>query len=1034
MLPPNPLLQLVPSRVLGAVERVEKLIWQPVGPLWAEATSASPIYRPLAEAQSEKRRLLRAPHYWGKLFDQRWVRIQIPTVGVIAANRPLFLQWRDQGEATLYVEGVPHYGFDVAHRHCPLPRGAREIWLECLCVRSAIWHPDASAGLDREGSRCEGAWLVARDEQAWRVYHDLNVLAELMTEERKANFPTQHTFDRFRHQTPVEQVTVLYRRLLRLLDEAVDAFDSGGLDALEGKLRLAYRDLRTDPLALDAVLTGHAHIDLVWLWPERVGEAKAVHSFATADRLMDLYPEFRFAYSQTASYAAVARRAPGLHRRVMRRIGQKRWEATGALEVESDTMLPCGEALARSFLLGQDAFTKLRGSPSRLLWLPDVFGYSGCLPQLMRQCGVDYFFTTKMTWGAVTKFPHSSFVWRGDDGSEVVAHIVSQSVGYNGKTTLAELKDHALGHRQSDIHREFLAPTGWGDGGGGPTEEMCERARRMADLASLPRVKWGGVEPFFDRLARLRAKLPAYQGECYLEYHRGVFTTHGNVKAAFRGLERALQVQEAAACATGTGPIDAQAWRRLVFAQFHDYIPGSSVPDVYREGVAEHRKLAVEAEGAARRLLSDVGSQLAGASPGLKKDARASTQPTNEPCLFNPTPFARTEQVRVGGKTLTVHLPPLTGLPLKECTVKTHLRSRASRRTLDNGLVSARFGADGCLQAMVIAGHGLQLKEGAGALWVYPEKPALFDAWDIDRQALSLGKRLGRPVSAKAKSTTHEATFTATWRVGAKSRVVVRYALRPGESWLRMDISADWHEPHTLLKLAFPTRYAGRSARFGAPFGSVLRSQQPGKPQDEAMWEVPGSRWAAVTDEGEHDGLFVATEAKYGFSVRDGALGVSLLRTVPVTGFDQKHAAAYTHSLLRDPSAPRLADLGDHEIKLAVGRYDTWAPREQHPAALADTLFTPLVPYRGRAVDCGLRGMSGALSLQPCWAKPLGRGRWLLRLHETLGRRGAVQLDLAPGWSARHTDLSEKPGARLPDGKVPFKPYEVLSVILDRHL
>jgi alpha-mannosidase len=1011
MLPPNPLLQLVPSRVLAAVERVQALVWRPIVQLRAEASRASPAYRPLAAARRERRSPLRGPHHWGKLFDQRWVRVEVPR------SRPagsLFLEWRDQGEATLYVDGVPHYGFDVAHRYCPLPHGAREVWLECLCVRSAIWHPDASAGLDREGSRCEGAWLVACDEQAWRVYHDLNVLADLMTEERKAHFPTQHTFDRFRHQTPVEHVSVLYRRLLRLLDEAVDALDTGGLDALENKLRFIYRELRSDPLALDAVLTGHAHIDLVWLWPERVGEAKAVHSFATADRLMDLYPEFRFAYSQTASYAAVARRAPELHRRVMHRIREKEWEATGAMEVESDTMLPCGEALARSLLLGQEAFAKLRGGkPSPLLWLPDVFGYSGCLPQLMRQCGVDYFFTTKMTWGAITKFPHSSFVWRGDDGSEVVAHVVSQSVGYNGKTSVAELKGHALGHRQSDIHREFLAPTGWGDGGGGPTEEMCERARRMANLASLPRVKWGGVEPFFERLAKLRAKLPTYQGECYLEYHRGVFTTHGEVKAAFRGLERALQIQEAAACATGAGPIDAHAWRRLVFAQFHDYIPGSSVPDVYREGVAEHRRLAAAAESAAAMSLS---------------------RTNGVPCLFNPTPHPRTEFVRTGRSTRMVHLPPLTGLPLSECSRERPRvePARAVGRSLQNGIVSARFGADGWIENLLIDGHAVQLMVGAGALWVYPDRPALFDAWDIDRQTLALGRRLGRPASLQTRNTADGAAMVVTHLVGKKSRVTIRFTLRPGERGLRVDISADWHEPHTLVKMIFPTRYAGRTARFGAPFGSVQRSQQPGRPQDEAMWEVPGSRWAAVTDEGEHDGLFVVTEAKYGFSARDGALGVSLLRTVPVTGFDQKHAAAYPHSLLREPNAPRLADLGRHEIKLALGRYDTWAPREQHPAALADTLFTPLVPYHGRAVDCGLRGLSGALSLQPCWAKPLGRGRWLVRLHETLGRRGAVQLDLAPGWTACRSDLREGPGVALDRGRIPFHPYEIVSVIVSR--
>ncbi|MEI9999992.1 MAG: hypothetical protein WDO13_12960 [Verrucomicrobiota bacterium] len=205
------------------------------------------------------------------------------------------------------------------------------------------------------------------------------------------------------------------------------------------------------------MLTGHAHIDLVWLWPEKTGEYKARHTFATMSRLIDHYPEFVFGYSQTASYDAVKRSAPKLADQVKKRIAAGRWDPVGALEVESDTLMACGEALARSFRLGQEGFRRLQGRPSRVLWIPDVFGYCGSLPQIMRQSGVDYFFTTKLTWSNINRFPYSSFRWVGIDGSEVVVHVTQEN-GYNQAVTAQELRTGAKAYRQSDVHDEFLAP------------------------------------------------------------------------------------------------------------------------------------------------------------------------------------------------------------------------------------------------------------------------------------------------------------------------------------------------------------------------------------------------------------------------------------------------------------------------------------------------------------------------------------------------------------------------------------------------
>lgn len=1035
MLPASPLLQLVPCRVATALGRIRGEIWREVARLTdIRATVPAPAHRTFADASREPLAPVAVPQHWGKLWDQRWFRLAVPPA--LARRGDLYLSWDDQAEATLYLDGAPYYGFDVAHRQAPLPRDRRELWVEAVVCQTAIWHP-AATGLDPEGSRFAGARLLERDEDHWGLYHDVQALDEVAREELRVHFGADLAkFGGFGQRPVLHNVSPLLRRVLRALDEAIDAYETKGVDAARRRLARAYRELPAAATGADALLTGHAHIDLVWLWPEKVGEFKAVHTFATANRLLECYPEYRFGYSQPASYEAVGRRAPALLDAVRKRIHEKRWDATGAAEVESDTLLACGEALGRSLLIGQRRFAELRGEPSRLLWLPDVFGYTPCLPQLMRETGVDYFYTTKLSWCALTRFPYSSFVWRGHDGSEVVSHITHEG-GYNQEATAGQLRAGELAHRQSDVHPEFIAPTGFGDGGGGTTEEMCERARRFANLAGVPRARWGNLEPFFDRLGAIRGQLPTYQGELYLEYHRGTYTTHGDVKAAMRRAERALQVHEAARCALGGGPLDERAWQRVVFAQFHDYIPGSSIHEVYDQGKAELAAVAAAARAAAGRELGE-GEGKGGA-----------------PALFNPLPRPRTVVLGVaakGGAVEAVHLPPLAGAPLAELPRVAGLAPvRAMLRRLDNGRVRAELDTLGRVSRLVVDGRELALRAPLGELMIYPDRPSMFESWDIDRSALSLGE----PVRAKARivlehADAARATLACTRSLGAAGEATIRYTLEAGASCLRVEVDLTWRREEALLKILFPTAYAGRQARYGAPFGSVLRSQVPGELADEAKWEVPASRWAAVCDETEGEGLFVVTEAKYGFSCRDGVLGLSLLRSAAITceGADSHGKTSHPESLRRTRAAAKFSDLGRQVVALAIGRHDAAAPREEQAPALADTLFTEPLEYRGGAVAAALLAVEGGDSLHPVWAKPAdvlpgvaakrGAGAWVLRLNEVLGRRGRAKVRLAPGWRARRVNLLEQPEAApgvraTKDGAtVDYTPYALISLLIER--
>ena len=1005
--PENPFLQTVLPRVNTTLARVGEGIWQKISDVQCAFGGCGPVPCGFAEVKGLKFRPVKLPFSWGRVFDEGWFELHVREW-----PRDGYLCWREDGEGTLYADGVPYYGFDVAHRYCKLPPRRARLFMHSLCLQSAIWHPSAT-GLGAEGSRLTEAAIYRRDDAAWELYHDMIVLADLAREEMGARgiLPTPEASNGAGWQPPVESAPVLLRRLLRGLDEVVDALDLRGVDAARKRARELFAWLRGQNERVKAILTGHAHIDLVWLWPERVTAYKGCHTFASMNRLMEIYPEFRFSSTQPALHEAVERVSPALMERVGRRIKSGQWEFSGATYVESDTLMACGEALARGFLLGQKAFTEVNGRPARVLWLPDVFGYSACLPQIMRQTGVDSFFTTKLTWSNINRFPYSSFIWRGPDGAEVVGHV-TQETGYNQVVSARELRMASRGHRQSDVHDEFLAPTGFGDGGGGVTEEMCERARRMRSTGGLPEVAWGGVEDFFRRLGKIRGRLPVWQGELYLEYHRGTLTSHSDLKSSFRLAERAWQAWEAVRCATAGRALDDGPWKRMVFAQFHDYIPGSSVWEVYEEGLPELNRLADQS-------LCSAIDELAKA-PG-KKDA----------ALFNPLPLPRTLVLEDGKRA--VHLPQLAGAPVRQLEpAMPAAPARCGKNFLRAEGVDVELDGNGLIARLAFDGVEIPLRGAAARPVIHPDFPHNFDAWEIDRPALSLEREFGGFGGVKcAGDGSLRASVSFRGALGEASKAVVTYSIDAFRKVLFIDYDIDWREPCALLRLLFPTAFSGRTARFGAPFGSVLRGQQPGDPRTEAMFESAGSRWMTVEDEGGAVGLSLITEAKYGFSCREGTAGVSILRGAVVTGEDRKASSAVPGGLRRGGERPRFTDQGRHHIRLALAPSGATLPRDEMAAALAETLFGDVLAYEGAAVSAGFLGLRGGDSLVPCWAKPADDGNgWILRLHEVLGRRGEAELLLAPGYAAWRTGLTEKPGAPLK--RIKFGPNELVSVKIAR--
>jgi alpha-mannosidase len=331
--------------------------------------------------------------------------------------------------------------------------------------------------------------------------------------------------------------------------------------------------------------------------------------------------------------------------------------------------------------------------------------------------------------------------------------------------------------------------------------------------------------------------------------------------------------------------------------------------------------------------------------------------------------------------------------------------------------------------SLTIDGCSVALDGHAHELAAFPDRPAQFEAWDVDRHALVCAVPTSPAGTAETRSNATAAGLSFAFTIGS-SRVVVHYSVTVGEPVLRIEYEIDWRDPEMLLKAVIRTRYRGRDVRYGAPFGSVLRSQLPGYAREEAAWEVPASRWMVVMDDAQSDGLAVITEAKYGFSVRDGIVGVSLLRSALVTEAD-------LHRQIRTaPDRPRYSDLGAQRVRLALGRHAPDLPTEARAAALADLLYTPCISYAGPACTGGFRDVAQAPTLIPAWAEPAAGGAWILRLHETEGRRGEARVRLLPGWKI----CRATPNHGLPtpaectwseiEVPVAYGPYEIVSVVL----
>lgn len=1035
-----PLLQLVLPRIKKIFNRrVKTQLWTSQTELEVQIgpNHSDPI--PFSKASKEKYRTIKS----GEIFspkskgehgefpwDHRWFKVKIPTPKKgEKGNR--YLRWCASGEFNIYVDGSPWCGLDCAHPEAPVPDKACTLYIECGVWQTGIWGQEGEWLRPADGFMFKSANLAIRNQEAWDVYHDLATLIEW----------TEYFFKRLDIKTssgpglkdPLKKIPVSLRKMVKRLGDACDAYEGSGMKALQLELKKIYKELPSNSDLMTASFVGHAHIDLVWLWPEKSTYKKGIHTFSTMLRLMDKYPDATFTMSQPPLYYHIAENEPKQAKEIQKRIKEGRWEFTGGFEVESDTQIPIGEGLARALMFGQKRIEAVRGKKSNTVWIPDVFGYSQCLPQIFKLGEIENFYTSKILWSTITEFPHNTFVWKSPDGSQILTHLALS--GYNCMINVPECIEMAENYRQSDVHSEGLLAAGYGDGGGGLTEGHCERAKRLKSLTDVPKSNWNTVEGFFKGVKKVEDDLPRYRGELFLEYHRGVHTSQSDMKFYFRSCERAFQTHEAVRVMNGLGPIEKQPWLRYIFAQFHDAIPGSSINTVYKELNSELKEISEKT--------------LVNAS----KDWGSSRK--NHLCVFNPLAIPKLATIECGlpekkgsvlvdeagqiiptqttgkGKNKKVIAQvPLAGLESTELKWETLKKQevlpldslRASPRSLKSDCVQASFSAAGDLEKLVIDGVEV-LIESPAHFTLHYDSPSAFNAWDIDHQATWLKSKATKAMKLEViECGPVRAILRGTSPVGDGSTLKVEYRIEANSPYLHVCANIDWQEEQKLLRYQIKTGYRGENARYGAPFGSTDRSQKEGLPKDEAMWEVPASRWASCID-GKGDGLAIITEAKYGFSVKDGEMGLSLLKA-PV-----------------DPDP--VADRGQHSIQFSLGLHSDDSTEEWlSTASAAESLFTPPVVVKGGKSQPAPFSLSSTGSVVPSWVLPSETGKgYVIRLHEVAGAQEELEIYFNhPVSSIKSVNLFEKEirdGAtikKISDGvwSVKVDPYKIVSLLVRR--
>ena len=934
-----------------------------------------------------------------KLFegidDHFWLHLQIPAVEA-EEGKELRLSVKtgreDQWDAcnpqfTVFVNGRTTQALDTRHTWLPLAYGQEFDIYMYLYTGMQEGHFEVHMSLETVDLNTEG------------LYYDVNVPYLAMKELDEASYDYIKIRD------------CLDKALLRLdLREVYSEDYHRSVEAAREYLKTEFYEKVCGSSESIVSCIGHTHIDVAWLWTVAQTREKAQRSFSTVINMMKRYDDYIFMSSQPQLYQHVKESDPELYAEIKEAVKKGTWEPEGAMWLEADTNLISGESLIRQILYGKRFMKEEFGIESKMLWLPDVFGYSGALPQILKKSGVPRFFTAKMSWSESNKLPNDTFIWEGIDGSRVFASIIS--------TYVCRLDPHDLyrtwkSYKNKSLTNDTLVTFGFGDGGGGPTYEMMENYERMKyGIPGMPMAKVEKAGEFFDRIeedfhknTKELKQEPKWVGEMYLEMHRGTYTSIAKNKKNNRKSE--LLYLEAETAAVTDMVLNGSSYptetirkntMNILLNQFHDIIPGSSIKEVYDVTDAEYAGILKDGREMVEEKLAAI---------------RAKLKTKGGIFVYNPTPFTISDDIKVDGKVYWADSVPAHGwkvIPAQE--IDTGIL--VSEKVLENDVIRVAFNDayhivsvwDKTEQREVIA-------EGAEAnrFEVFEDYPREYDAWEITgyyKQKMWLADRVER-VELLSDGIRVERKYS-------KSTIIQDITLKKGSKRVDFATTIDWHEDHVLLKAAFPVDIRSTNATYDIQFGNIERPTHHNTSWDAAKFEVCAHKWADLS-EGDY-GVSLLNDCKYGYSVEEDVMKLSLLKaaTYPNPEAD-RGMHQFTYSLY-----PHKRDF--KEGQTVKEGYLLNMPLE---AALMDA-------QEGVLADCySVISCDKANVVLETVKKAEEDDSVIVRLHDEYNQK--TECTLTPGFAFREVylcDLMENQIAQLSaeNGavKVPVKNYEIVTV------
>ncbi len=863
------------NRIERWQEALWKLCYQPLGSIALEGfTTKDQLTAQQAASGPFAPMPLGTP--WGAKWEYGWFRGRV-TVPKTAAGKRVVMRLVPGGESLVWVNGAVAGSIGWAHKEITLDTNAKAGEAYDLLIESYGGHGHITVGdgpypygvesVPEPGptqTEVKGSTFGIWREEVYQAAVDFTTLYELR----------QHLEETSLRVSQIDEALIDVTLIIdpELPDEEMLETVRAGRARMKDVL-----ECKNGPTMPTFYAFGHAHIDVAWLWPLQETERKMARTAINQLALFEEYPEFKFLQSQPHLYWMLEQKYPELYERFKAAGTGGEVIADGAMWVEADTNVSGGEALIRQVMYGRQFFQNEFGIDSRVLWLPDVFGYSGALPQILKGCGVVGFSTQKITWAynGGDPFPYNTFLWEGIDGSAIPAHIFYD---YNSQIRPKPILERWQNRLQKNHIDSMIMAFGWGDGGGGPTRDHLEFFRRVQDLEGLPRMKMASPAEFFTDLLSHGQPKERHVGELYFQAHRGTYTSQAKTKRGNRKSEFALREAEMWASAARalkgfafTPQTLELTWRKVLLNQFHDILPGSSIHRVYEEAEALYTEAIAEAQGVAKSAMTVL------------------TTPSADSTVFNSLSWERCALVETPAGPVEVKVPPCgwATLPTAKAgdemlvsgdTFVSARKSTDGNIILENEFIRARIDARGELVSLWDKETGLESLAGAGnRLCLYKDVPTMWDAWDLDSMAELQPVKTDEPVSLEIASAGPLVVRLSLHRNLNQSRVEQTISLRRGSRRIDFDTTIDWQESHKLLKVAFPVNIFATEAIHEIQFGHLRRPNHTSRPFDADRFEVSAHKWSALAE--ENRGVAVLNDCKYGLSVKGNSINLTLLKS-----------------------------------------------------------------------------------------------------------------------------------------------------------